>query len=747
MADSIVNPENHTTRTASRIALPMAARKLTALSVPRSAFGRALVFGAPLIGILFTDKAFKLAAAGRIDNIAPLPGTLVPLLAMLLQYRPLVLCLAILAIGASLSGLLGRAAGRAGRLLGWLLGLPLGVAAAGLEIALRAGSSPFDSSAWRPAIDELRDFPSLWWREGLIAAVVVAGLCWHFAGADRTPARMRGVVVGSVLFVACVIVGIDFGFFVLTDAQLTDADVAYTFSAPREAWLVAHGALTPQAFGPLIASVCALVTLYALPGYRRPWKQPVPGGRSVHIGFIIAGAVCLAWAAPSFPADLSLESYVGSPLVQLTVGPIWGSIKRRFFASAGGSASRRVPDLSAPSIVAVETPRTRPLNLVVVMLESVRADATTVYSPSLPTTPFLVQLAKESLIVDDMYAVIPRTSAAWVAILAGRYPGTREVVKDYASRLPVLPLDSSLPAILRARGYASAFFTPTSITYENDSEVVGALGFQKVVTVDDIPAPASGMVTPFGWEDRAALEPIGRWLDERTQRGGPFLLAVMTNVGHYPYGLPSTYPIRHYPSRTPEHDSYLNCVHYIDDYLRELVGLLRVRNLLENSLLIVLGDHGEEFQEHGGIVHGFALYDEVLHIPMLMRLPQGDARRGHIKGLRQQIDVLPTIVESLGLSLQGPPLPGRSLLSTSGHQALFFGTHLERSFLALREGSYKYLYDLSRDSTKVFDLKRDPGEHTDLHSEVSMSAISQAEIDLLAWHRRVTQTYLGAASF
>lgn len=715
----------------------MALSTLTVLSAPRSALARALVFASPLVGILFADKALKLAAASRIDDIAPLPGTLIPLLTMLLQYRPLVVCLAILVIGLSLSALLGRRAGQTGRLAGWLLALPLGVAATILEIALGAGSG------WSSAIDELRDFPALWWREGLTAAIVVIGLGLHFASADRMPSRTRGVVVGTALVVSCVIVGIDLGFFVITDAQLTDADVAYAFSAPREAWLVAHGTVTSLACAPLIASLCALTTIYALPRYRRPPKQPPLPGRGVHVGLVLAGAVSLSFAAPALPADLSLERYVGSPLVQLTVGPIWNSIKRRFLASAAGSVSGRVPDLSAATVVAVDTPRVRPLNIVVVMLESVRADATTVYNPNLPTTPFLAELAKESLVVDDMYAVIPRTSAAWVAILAGRYPGTRETVKDYASRTPVAPLDTSLPAILRGRGYASAFITPTSITYENDSEVIGALAFQKVVTAEDIPAPASGSVTPFGWEDRSALQPIGSWLDERTQHGGPFLLAVMTNVGHYPYGLPPDYPTRHYPSRTPEHDSYLNCVHYIDEYLRELVGLLRDRNVLENTVLIVLGDHGEEFQEHGGIVHGFALYDEVLHVPMLIRFPQADAQRGHIRGLRQQIDILPTIAESLGLKLQGQPMAGRSLLSSPGHEALFFGTHLERSFLAMREGSYKYLYDLSRDSTKVFDLKRDPGEHSDVHARLSIGTISQAETDLLAWHQRVTQTYLG----
>jgi len=722
----------------------MAPATLTALSAPRSALMRALVFASPLVGILATDKALKLAAAGRIDNIAPLPQTFIPLLNLLLQYRPLLVCLAILVIGPPLSSQLGRWAGRTGRLAGWLLAFPLGVAITVLAIALGEGARSIDAAEWQPAMDQLRDFPALWWREGLIAVIVVTGLALHFGSTDRKTSRIRGVVVGATLLISCVIVGIDFGFFLLTDAQLTDADVAYAFSAPKEAWFVAHGTITYLACAPLVASLCGLITVYVLSHYRHPPNQP-PLGRGIHVGLILAGAALLSFAAPALPADLSLESYVGSPLVQLTVGPLWSSIKRRFLASAAGAASGRVPNLSAASVIAVETPRTRSLNVVVVMLESVRADATTVYNTNLPTTPFLAELAKESLVVDDMYAVIPRTSAAWVAILAGRYPGTRETVKDYASRTPVAPLDSSLPAILRPRGYASAFVTPTSITYENDSEVIGALGFQKVVTAEDIPAPASGSVTPFGWEDRAALEPIARWLDERTQHGGPFLLTVMTNVGHYPYGLPGDYPRRHYPSRTPEHDSYLNCMRYIDGYLRELVGLLQTRNLLENTLLVVLGDHGEEFQEHGGIVHGFALYDEVLHVPMLMRLPQADAQHGNIKGLRQQIDVLPTIIESLGLKLQGQPMAGRSLLSSPGHEALFFGTHLERSFLALREGSYKYLYDLSRDSIKVFDLKQDPGEHSDVYSNISLSAISQAEIDLLAWHRRVTQTYLGKA--
>src|SRR5690242_3156176 len=129
---------------------------LRPMTVPRSPWGRAFLFASPLIGILFADKAFKLAAAGRIDNIAPLPQTLLPLLALPFQYRPLVVCLAIPVIGLALAALLRRLAGRFGALLGWLLALPLAVAVAVLEGALRGGAAPGDAEAWQSAIGELR---------------------------------------------------------------------------------------------------------------------------------------------------------------------------------------------------------------------------------------------------------------------------------------------------------------------------------------------------------------------------------------------------------------------------------------------------------------------------------------------------------------------------------------------------------------------------------------------------------------
>src|SRR5690242_20895765 len=132
----------------------MALTTFPALSAPRSALKRALVFASPVIGILFADKALKLAAAGRIDNIAPVPRTLIPLVTLLLHYWPLMVGLATLAIGLSLSSLLARRKGRTGEVAGWLLALPLGLATTALVIALGPAFGSVDAPEWASAVDE-----------------------------------------------------------------------------------------------------------------------------------------------------------------------------------------------------------------------------------------------------------------------------------------------------------------------------------------------------------------------------------------------------------------------------------------------------------------------------------------------------------------------------------------------------------------------------------------------------------------
>ncbi|HEY4340061.1 MAG TPA: sulfatase [Steroidobacteraceae bacterium] len=698
----------------------------------------------PLIGLLVADKAFKLIMVERSVGPARLQDFSSFGPEMIARHNLVVLGVVIAVVGVLLSHLLGRRRGKVGVSVGWLLSLPLIYAATVLGSVLHADAEPFDPSIWQAAVEELGNLLALWWREGLIAAFIIAALSWHFASASQRPARWRTIALGGLLVLGCLVVGVDFGYFIATGVQLTNDDVGYAISAPRETWFVAHGSISALACLPLTIALIGTAMTYLALVWHRPKSKPAgPPRHTVPLAPLVGAAIALSIAAPALPSDVALKAYTDSPLLHLTIDELPSSLRRRFALGMGGSISKRVQTLTFGPVTTARTATTRKLNVVIVMLESTRADATTVYSPGLATTPFLAQLARESLVVDNMYAVIPRTSAAWVAILSGRYPASHEVIKEYASRGPVPQMQSSLPVLLRAQGYQSAFFTSTTPFFENDRDILRSLAFDKVVTQLQIPPPSTGLVTPFGWEDLAVLPPIGHWLDTQVSRGTPFLLTVMTNVGHHPYGLPSGFPIAQYTRRNPQQNSYLNCIRYIDGFLHQLVDELRARGLLDNTVLMILGDHGEEFQEHGGHIHGFALYDESLHIPLLIRLPPADGRTGHVRGLRQQIDILPTVTDALGLTLQGTPLPGKSILGSAGHDALFFSTHSERSSVAMRDISHKYIYSFDKNVTKVFDLSRDPGELDDVRAATPAATISQVETDLLAWHHRVNQSYLG----
>jgi arylsulfatase A-like enzyme len=109
---------------------------------------------------------------------------------------------------------------------------------------------------------------------------------------------------------------------------------------------------------------------------------------------------------------------------------------------------------------------------------------------------------------------------------------------------------------------------------------------------------------------------------------------------------------------------------------------------------------------------GLRSYDEALTVPLFLVGPGIDPAQGPIHGLRQHIDVLPTVLEILGYRAEGD-LPGLSLLSSPGHEKLYFSCSYNKHCLALRTGDRKVIYHYSRRANELFDLGRDPLERTD----------------------------------
>lgn len=615
------------------------------------------------------------------------------------------------------------------------------IAARLLKLNDASGVAVHPESAAGPSF--LLKIAMLWWQDVLVSVLVIVMLSGHFMLLERRPAPIRGALIWSLITVGYVLVGLDLAYFVVTDSSLTVDDIAFALRSPASGLTLVGKTLSVPMVLALIAPAFVLAIVLELRRRRLTLRLlPITPGRTFQLGFLLWPAIGIACAVHA-AAPLTREaSALGDNLLAgLPIEGVFMPLKRALFPKRVVLPSSRVPVLGAGELRLERTSRTRGLNVIIVLLESARPDAMSVYAPKLATTPFLADFARESLVADDMYAVLPRSSAARLVTLSGQYPATADVENRWAKDPQRLPLRTSLPVLLREHGYTSAYFSSATLGFSNDRAIVKAMQFDEVVVKEDLPQPVQGHLMFFGYEDKVLLPPLRQWLDARSQDPRPFLLTVVTNVGHYPYGLPPDYPRKPFPGKNRTHVRYLNCMSYMDEFMRDLVGALRERDLLEQSVVLVLGDHGEEFYEHGTYIRGHTLHDTVLRVPMLIRFPKSDARTGRIAGLRQQIDVLPTVADALGFELRGIRPPGRSMLTGPGHEALFFSGQQPESHAAMRIGDRKFLYDFAQDHVSVFDVQREPDEQTDLYDDVSSESLDQAEADLHEWQKRVRSTF------
>jgi lipoteichoic acid synthase len=383
-----------------------------------------------------------------------------------------------------------------------------------------------------------------------------------------------------------------------------------------------------------------------------------------------------------------------------------------------------------------------PRNVIIIMLESARANSTSIYDSAPGTTPFLADFAKRGAVVPEMYSIIPRTSAAWVAVLHGIWPTTENEMVDWVRTGQ--PRLRALPALLATRGYASAFFTTTHLTFFYDAALIKNLQFESVYDGDSLPNEGFERPTFWGFEDRMMVEPSLDWVKQQRDKKNPFLLVMMTNIGHFDYKYPSTWHTLPFGSSDVTYNSYLNCLSYIDSVIKDFIAGLEKLGVLRSSIVIILGDHGESFGEHGPRLHTSVVYDETLKIPAILYaegvIPPGSS----ISGLRQQVDILPTVFDALELTAEDATLPGTSLLKPAlADRPLYFSGALDSEFMAMRRGGLKFVYNFSRTPTEAYALDRDPGERHDIAATLPRGTVEEAEMDMLVWRERVSRASFG----
>jgi lipoteichoic acid synthase len=617
-----------------------------------------------------------------------------------------------------------------------------------IVVGLRGGEfSPLGSWTIQKAILEFQ-LLYLLLRQDLLAclALLWIGIIISAAISRRRQPFKRVWAVGLVAPLL-LLLGIDLAHFVKTGLMGTGHVLSFLARNAAGTWFLLKAETSWFAIACLVGP---LMLIPLVPRVFRRHSVDTPDGESMW-GFGLALIACSVLVATTPAAYISPAHarFAGNPLIQLASDAFF---KRWTGINSGAiETSAHGAPLLFDARIATAAPTQPTLNVVIVMLESVRALATQLYDPRLTNTPFLQDLASRGALVENMYAVVPRTSAAWIAILHGIYPGDDDIFFYWGASEARNRTAVSLPRVLRQHGYRSAFFVPTHLNLQNDRQLIDNMGFDHVVHDDPnhvgrTTGPYDGSrferINIFGFEDRAMLGPIASWIDEQNEDRRPFFLTVMTNVGHYPYDPPKSWMLQAL-DKHPEYNAYLNSIAYVDGFLRDLFAILEDRNLTQNTVVVILGDHGESFGEHGPRQHFGQAYEEVLRIPAVLFAPGLIDANSRIAGLRQQPDIMPTILDLLGITVTSGHLAGVSLLTPpQPSRKLYFSGVYEDTTLAMRAGDLKHLYNFERTPMEVYDLHRDPKELSDLANHYSREQKLTVQRELLVWRASVNRALM-----
>ena len=368
-------------------------------------------------------------------------------------------------------------------------------------------------------------------------------------------------------------------------------------------------------------------------------------------------------------------------------------------------------------------------NVLLVGLESTAARYLAAYGAADDPTPTVTALARESIVFEAAYAAYPESVKGLFAVLCAAAPAIDVEAEAHAAA----PCDSIVHQLSGA-GYRTALFHAGRFAY---------LGMQPIMDVHrfdatfDAGAISGRVQSSFGVDEPAVVERILSWIDAGPA-GRPFFALYMPVAGHHPY-LSGGGPF----SADTGLGAYKNAIHEGDRALGTLIDGLRQRRLLDETLIVIYGDHGEAFDQHpGNRAHSLYIYDENLRVPLMVRVPGAPSTAvRRVSQVASIIDIGPTIADLLGLAGE-PSQQGSSLLRSRERMALFHADYAS-GWLGLRDRCWKYLYEIDATRGQLFDVCVDPDETRDVAGE-HRARVETYRAHLLSWSAARRDAVLGA---
>ena len=386
-----------------------------------------------------------------------------------------------------------------------------------------------------------------------------------------------------------------------------------------------------------------------------------------------------------------------------------------------------------------------PKGVILISLDTLRADHLGTYGYSCDTSPFIDAFARDNIVFENAVVQSPWTLPSHMSIMTSLYPSFHGVVKEDRS---LADEHTTLAELMREGGYRTAAFTDGWLLKPRygfgrgfDTYKSKRIGIEKIIPQ------------------------VKQWLENN--RDNKFFLFIHCYDIHSPYNPSPPYnsvchDFVYTGSLNPSHKKMLLAakgelsvsnedlrhivalydggIRYTDEKIGGLLSYLQDKGLFEESLIIITSDHGEEFFEHGSFMHRQLYFRPNLHVPLIMHVPAFSKGTMRIEELVQSIDLLPTILEICELSPHDGA-QGRSLLPLIEQEANYikkfwskilslagidssisFAEHSQYNNVSVINDSYQLIYNLEKDAAQLFNLSVDPlakNNIVDKHGAVS----------------------------
>lgn len=343
---------------------------------------------------------------------------------------------------------------------------------------------------------------------------------------------------------------------------------------------------------------------------------------------------------------------------------------------------------------ATHAPENAPI--IVISIDTLRADRLPAYGYGKVQTPSIDALRRDAVLFENAYSHCPMTLPAHVSLLTGLLPTEHGVRNNLGYRFDAAK-HPTIPQLLARRGYATGAAV-SSYVLRADTGLAAAFDFYD----DAIPVATTGAASQHQRSGTATLAVARAWITR--QQSNPFFFLFHIYEPHAPYTPPE--PFR---SRYP--DPYDGEVAHADAITGELIAFLKQSGIYDRATIILLSDHGEGLWQHGEDQHGILLYREVLHVPLIVKLP-GNARAGETrKEPAALVDLMRTLTGGeKGVDLLADVPPSRRIYAETFYPRIHLGWSELRSLIDERH------HYIEGPRAELYDVVSDPGETKDLAS-------------------------------